>query len=198
MADLSLETLPSFAVAALVLLAVPGPTNALLAAAGASDLRSAWQLIPLAIVGYGLSISALTMLLGEATDAYPALGSALRLAAGAWLIWSAVRLWYRGAASGDDMVTRGRFLVTTMLNPKTLVFASAIFPAAAAAGAFWPAIIFSACTAATSASWIMIGKLLASRAGQKVNPRLVGRVAALTLAGFAVWVMGWGLAGLIR
>ena len=190
--------LATFGLATLALLALPGPTNALLAAAGAAE--GPWRSLPLLAVatgGYGLSIGLLIAVLGPDGGSDPLLGAMLRLIAGGWLTWSAIRLWQRAASSpSGGIATPGRVFVTTALNPKALVFATAIFPSVASIGLLAPAAIFILAVAATGSAWIAIGSLAAETPSGGASPRLIARIAALALAGFAVWVIGWGIAGL--
>lgn len=48
----------------------------------------------------------------------------------AYLLWLAVRLWQRGGdtLARGALVTPGQVFVTTLLNPKALVFALGIVP----------------------------------------------------------------------
>lgn len=76
-----------FALAALAILATPGPTNTLLAAGAASaGFRQALPLAPAEAAGYLIAISVIGYGLGPAVAASPLLGLALRLAVGAFAV----------------------------------------------------------------------------------------------------------------
>lgn len=188
----------AFVVAVFALLAVPGPTNALLAAAGAERESGGVSLIGVVLVGYGLAISLLIALFGPLTGTDPRAAGALRLAAAIWLLWSAAGLWRH--AEGPEAartVTAGRLLVTTMLNPKTLVFAFAIFPPLPPAGLAPYGLGFVALASLTSLGWTLAGTLLARSAGSLATPARISRATAATLALFALWVGGAGITALV-
>lgn len=191
----------AFALAVLALLATPGPTNTLLAAAGASDgVRPALRLVSAELAGYLVSISLLLFLAGPAVAASPALATALKLAAGAWLAVSAVRLWREagdGFAATPRPVTLRRVFVTTLLNPKALVFALVLIPPGGpAAVAPWLAF-FSGLVALVGSGWVVVGGLIARSGGRAVTPRRVSRTAALVLAAFATLLAGSAVAAVI-
>jgi threonine/homoserine/homoserine lactone efflux protein len=120
-----------FAVGGLLL--TPGPTNTLLALAGASvGLRRTFPLISAEISGY-LAVVLPLALFGQAlVDRWPVAGDALTLAAAIWVMYLAVRLWQPAAqAVGTLEVTWGRVFVTTLLNPKGLIFGLVLLPAMA-------------------------------------------------------------------
>jgi threonine/homoserine/homoserine lactone efflux protein len=179
---------PTFALAVLGLLAVPGPTNTLLAASGAAaGVGRSLRLIPAELVGYGLSIGLLAMAAGPVVAAQPLLAAALKTLAGVYLVVCALRLWRSGGAAlarTPAPAGVGRVFVTTLLNPKGLVFAFAIFPADPAALPLAFAL-FAAILAAVSLGWIAAGAALAGTAGAVVTPARVSRAAALVLGLFA-------------
>jgi threonine/homoserine/homoserine lactone efflux protein len=125
-----------FALAVLVILGTPGPTNSLLATGGATlGWRRALSLIPAEAAGYGISITVLGLLLGPVVAGQPLVATALRLLVGAYLLVLAVRLWRRGAPgwTGGALVRPRQVFVTTLLNPKALVFAFGVVPFGGAA-----------------------------------------------------------------
>lgn len=188
----------AFAVAVFALLAVPGPTNALLAAAGAERGSGGVRLIGVVLVGYGLAISLLIAMFGPLSGTDPRAAAGLRLAAAIWLLWSAAGLWRHAARpEGTRTVTAGRLIVTTMLNPKTLVFAFAIFPPLPPADLVPYGLGFLALASLTSLGWTLAGALLARSAGTLATPARISRATAATLALFALWVGGAGISALV-
>lgn len=89
-----------FALAVLVVLGTPGPTNSLLATAGATaGLRRSLPLIAAEAAGYTLAILTIGLLLGPVLAGAPLLAATLRLAVGAYLLLLAIRLWHRSGAA---------------------------------------------------------------------------------------------------
>ena len=73
-----------FAMAVLAVLGTPGPTNTLLATAGATGgLRCSLPLIPAEAAGYTISILTLGLALGPVVAGAPLLAGALRVSVGA-------------------------------------------------------------------------------------------------------------------
>lgn len=179
-----------FALAVLALLATPGPTNTLLATAGAaSGLRRALPLIPAETAGYLISISAIGYLLGPIVAASPTFGLALRLAVGAYLLHVAWQLWHgAGAAGAAGVVTPGRVFLTTLLNPKAIVFALGIVPLGAPGG--WVYLLaFAGFTGSVALGWIGAGVLMGRAATAAGRSGLVPRVGAAAVSAFAVLLM---------
>ena len=121
----------AFVVAAVSLLAIPGPTNTLLATSGASvGWSRSPHLLAAELAGYLLAIMALRALLAPPMIAVPMLGTALRIVVAIYLIHLAAVLWRHGAREigGRTPVTFHRVLMTTLLNPKAVIFASTLLP----------------------------------------------------------------------
>jgi threonine/homoserine/homoserine lactone efflux protein len=184
----------AFCVAVLALLATPGPTNTLLAAAGAiGGWPASLRLMPAELAGYLLSIGLLVVLVGPSAAARPDVAAGLRIAAAVWLVASAVRLWRdagNGFAGAPVPIDARRVFVTTALNPKSLVFAFVIFPAAPAATVAVAFAAFAVMVAAVAACWIAAGAALGRRGGRAVTPRAATRAAAVVLAAFAAAITG--------
>ena len=179
-----------FALAVLAVLGTPGPTNSLLATAGATaGLRRSLPLIAAEAAGYTLAILTIGLLLGPVLAGAPLLATALRLAVGAYLLLLAVRLWRRGGAAlaTGAVITPRQVFVTTLLNPKAIVFALGILPFAAGQGVWPPYMLgFLVLLAAVATAWITAGALLGAAAGRRGWGRAVPRVGAAAVGGFAV------------
>jgi threonine/homoserine/homoserine lactone efflux protein len=124
-------TLATFVFAVLALLLAPGPTNTLMAVAGAErGVRHVLRLLPAELAGYLTTVLPLAYLGAQVIAAAPALAVALKLAAAIWVMVLAVRLWRAtpGDAAAGGVGAR-RIYVTTLLNPKALVFGLALLPA---------------------------------------------------------------------
>src|SRR5262245_59970631 len=115
-----------FVASTMSLLATPGPTNTLLATSGASaGLRRSIHLLVAELCGYLLAITLLRLVLGPLIMANPVLGTGIRLAAAIYLVYLAVVLWRHSSVKVYDScpVSFSRVFVTTLLNPKAIVFA---------------------------------------------------------------------------
>ena len=121
----------AFILGALALLATPGPTNTLLATWGAiSGFRKSLGLLAGELLGYLLAITALRTAVGPLILAMPALGTVLSALVCVYLLYLAGTLWRHGDVQVPEarpVTVRGVFL-TTLLNPKTLIFAFTLLP----------------------------------------------------------------------
>jgi threonine/homoserine/homoserine lactone efflux protein len=181
-----------FTVSAALLLLMPGPTNAMLLAAGAtSDIRRSLPLILSEIAAYALVITPL-VILSEGLDQWRVgAGIVLKLVAAATLIFIGWRLWFKVGRSGQDAhraVGHREIISITLVNPKGLVFAFAIFPPIPSWDAgLGKAAIFVVAAGISGTAWIALGRLLSS--GRRGLPHaIVGRATALVLCLFAAWL----------
>jgi threonine/homoserine/homoserine lactone efflux protein len=190
---------PGFDLAVALLFAVPGPTNALIAVAGARrGVRALPALVGAALVGFVAAVAALIWLAGPYVTATPALGLALRalcallLARSAWLLWRSAGA--GGAARGST--SAAAVLATTLVNPKALIFAFAIFPPlAGAAEAVEVFARFAGLAVVGMTLWGLAGAALGRGATARVGAATVDRAGAAVLAAFSVVVLAAGLAG---
>ncbi len=188
-----------FVLAVLALLATPGPTNTLLAASGAlAGFRRSLRLVPAEIAGYLISIGLLMAVAGPLIARHPGLGMALRLGASLWLARCAVRLWQGGGSTIEAAtapISFRRVFITTLLNPKALIFALGIIPpGTAVAVAPWLGL-FSGLVLAVALGWIALGRALARSAGGRATPWRVWRIAAAGFLVFAAIVAWRAIAG---
>jgi threonine/homoserine/homoserine lactone efflux protein len=127
----------TLAIAALLI--TPGPTNTLLAVAGAErGLVRALQLIPAELAGYLTTVTPLALLGGTLLAGAPELRPVITAAAALWICWLALGFWQKsrpatvddvGAVETAPAVTAFKVFVTTLLNPKALIFGLALLPA---------------------------------------------------------------------
>ena len=183
-----MPNLSLFILAVASILASPGPTNALLTASAAMvGIRRSLPLMSAEIAGYFVTIGILLGISRPLIDASPLLGLALRAALIVYLIWLAWRLWDsddadEGAKGGA--VTWRRVFVTTLLNPKGLIFAFGVFPTL---DGLESVVIYFATFALTTlvvaAGWMTFGASigrLANRNGRHVPlPRITSVVLVL-------------------
>lgn len=177
----------AFALAVFALLAAPGPTNALLAVAGAGrGWRSALGSILAAPAAYLLAIAVLTIALAPLAAHLPAVMTALRIGCALYLLVVSVKLW-RYSYQRDMATTpvgASAIFTTTLLNPKSFVLATSVFPtglAPAALASYFAG--FAAICLATSFGWFSLGALANNSSGRAHC--VLCRVGSLALAGFS-------------
>ena len=176
-----------FALTVLLILGTPGPTNTLLATAGGTaGFRRALPLVPAEAAGYLISILTIGLALGPVIASAPAVAMGLRLAVGAYLAWLAVKLWRQGAVDLSAVpVTPRQVFVTTLLNPKALVFALGVIPFGTPG--WWPYLLgFLGLLAGVALGWIAIGAALGRAASAVGQAGLVPRLGAAAVGAFAV------------
>jgi threonine/homoserine/homoserine lactone efflux protein len=181
----------AFTLAALALLAAPGPTNTLLATSGAAaGFARSLRLIVASALGFVISTLAVAVLFAPLAQASQTLNVVLRAACGGYLLFAAWRLWREGQGVRDEPVQFRRVLLATSLNPKALVFATMIVPHLAPldprAAPYLGALAGLALLVA--AAWIGLGAAL--RNGARLDAGLARRAGALVLGVFALLVGG--------
>lgn len=179
-----------FTLAALALLAAPGPTNTLLAtsAASAGALRSL-SLVLASALGYVVATLIVAIILAPLADASRALDIGMRVACCLYLLFAAWRLWLEGDAINDgDPLQFHRVLIASSLNPKGIVLATIIVPHMSPLNpTATPYLLGLAAVAIVAATaWVAIGASL--RTGARLDARLARRIGAGVLVLFAVIV----------
>lgn len=181
--------LTHLAAASLALLATPGPTNTLLATSGAANgIRRSLPLLAAEVSGYLVTIVVLRVLIGPAVAATPALGDGLRVAAALYLAVLAARLWQVGVSDAREPRCFGFrcVFVTTLLNPKAIIFAFTILPASVGIAAVIPALAVISCLMLLAGcAWIVAGASLRQGLGPHVPAAVGYRASALALIGLA-------------
>jgi threonine/homoserine/homoserine lactone efflux protein len=181
-----------FIVGVLALLATPGPTNTLMAAAGAQrGVARSLPLLASEVLGYFIAITAWTELVGAASASQPWVPVGAKLLASAFLIWSAWKLW-QNAGHADfrqSGITPGRVLGTTLVNPKALIFAFAIFPPVGFVTRLPYLGLFTGLVIVTAVGWMTLGMLAARRSAGLLTSSRVERITAVALAAFAMLLM---------
>ncbi|WP_051229162.1 LysE family transporter [Pleomorphomonas oryzae] len=175
-------TLAATLSAALLLLLLPGPTNALVAAATATGgLRRLPGTVAAVVIAYGLALCLLGLGAGLLTETAPVAAPVLKLLASAALILSAVKIW-RADPAGPSVSTHRIFLIT-LINPKALVLAFAILPPG------FPSPILAVGTAAAitvaTGIWGLVGIVLGRLGRRYVGAGALNRATAGVLAAFA-------------
>lgn len=189
-----------FLLAVLAVLFTPGPTNSLLVIAAATlGWRKALLLIPAEIAGYFISITALLILLRFGSHMAP-VGAFLRVACACYLGYLSFFLWRTTPdISAQQAPNFRKVFVVTLLNPKALLFAAAIFPNSRDS-VFEPiwrsfAIFAVACVFAAS-GWIIFGNAL-RRGTAYLSIESLQRMAAVILTAFAISLLGSTFTGTV-
>ncbi|ARO34252.1 hypothetical protein NXC14_PC00719 (plasmid) [Rhizobium sp. NXC14] len=174
---------PTFISTVFILLLTPGPTNTLMGLASARN--SFWRvpkLLPAELSGYLTTILPLTWLGTELISYWPETALLLKLAAAAWVMYLAVKLWMAG---NDDIqygsVTARRIYVTTVLNPKAFVIGLALLPQPTVPDFFPKLVIFVALTIIAAVIWGTIGRLTQIGAQRHSRFMMVQRTASVWL-----------------
>lgn len=177
----------------ITILLTPGPTNTLLASSGIQvGLRRSLLLIPAEAVGYIIAITAWGMLIGKVSTTLPALPIFLKLLSAGYIVFLAIKLWRTAnqeVALNQPTIRPRELLCATLLNPKALLFASAIFPVAAwksqelyfahmssFVGLILPIALF----------WISVGAMLATNKVKWLSQSKLQRTASVVLMAFAI------------
>ena len=183
--------LTAFGLAVLAVLVTPGPTNTLLASSGALvGIVRSLPLLLAELAGYTAGILTAHAVLDPLMSSFAGARTALGCAVGIYLVVVAVRVWRTGLGMVD--VISGRdVLVTTLLNPKGLVFALFIIPWQTPATA-WYFGLFASILVPVGLSWIALGALARHIIPTRKLP-LVPRSAAVVIAALGVAVIGLAL-----
>jgi threonine/homoserine/homoserine lactone efflux protein len=167
----------------MLVLATPGPTNTVLAASGAALGFRRAAILPLAeAIGYVIAISFFVSTAEFMRGNHDAL-VVLRMAAAAWLIYYAHRLWT--APFVPDHAVKdapfGRVLLTTIVNPKAMLVGTILIPLGTGSAA--PAWIatYASLSICAGLGWVLLGTLLPSGIRRHAY-----KLAAIVLGGFSV------------
>ena len=175
------------------ILLTPGPTNTLLASSGVQvGLRKSVKLIPAEVLGYVISISAWGMLIGKVSSTLPMLPPILKLLSACYIIFLAIKLWHTANQEielNQPTIRTRELFCATLLNPKALLFASAIFPVAAWSDFhiyFIHMMAYLALITPIALFWIFLGSLLASKKVAWLNQTNLQKTASLVLVSFSI------------
>lgn len=179
------------------ILLTPGPTNTLLALSGASvGFRRSVPLMPLELAAYLLVAVPLAWVGSEAMAARPLLGVAVRLCAAAWVMFLAVKLWRTPKPGAPaQRVTRRRVFVTTLLNPKALVFGLVLLPPGTSPQFLSRLGLFCLSVVCVASLWARGGAMLNRRRPGVEPPLPFRRVVACWLGVLALGLVRSALPG---
>lgn len=168
-----------FTLALSVLLLTPGPTNTLMALAGAErGWLGALRLWPFEAAAYALVTIPLAIAGAGLAGAHGELRLALTLVAAAWVGYLAVRMWRLPDRSmmGPEQNGALKLFVTTLGNPKGLIIGLVLLPSQAQLS--MAVVAFMAVLFAVSAIWAGLGRMAGG--GLTLSPAI--------RKGFSVWL----------
>ncbi|WP_173912755.1 LysE family translocator [Acinetobacter sp. Marseille-Q1618] len=175
------------------ILLTPGPTNTLLASSGIQvGVRKSLSLIPAEALGYFISITIWGALIGSLAKQFPMIPIILKLFSAAFIIYLAFKLWHKAQPHQDytqATISAKALFCATLLNPKALLFASAIFPSFVwhnLSAYISHMLTFLILIIPIAFFWIFLGKKLSSNKISWLNPFNMQRTASLILVGFSV------------
>ena len=184
--------LPIFALSTAVILLTPGPTNTLLAAAGLErGAKGALPLIACELLGYLIAISVWGAVLAPLQSSYPWVAILARAASSLYLIYIAVMVWRAASVlqtSGQRSVGPHSLFVATLLNPKALLFSSAIFPVLSPSNMqiyFSATALFVCLLIPIGIAWTMFGAALANGRLKFADRIKLQRATSLVLCAFS-------------
>ncbi|MCH7304016.1 LysE family transporter [Acinetobacter sp. NIPH 1869] len=177
----------------ITILLTPGPTNTLLASSGIqTGIKASLKLIPAEVIGYFIAITTWGFLLESVSHVVPWLPPLIKLLSATFIIYLAIKLWITSTKQFDldqPLINSKALFVATLLNPKALLFASAIFPHTAWLNLHEYVVhmgTFLALITPIAFLWIAFGSILISNKISWLNQRNLQRSAAFVLTFFAM------------
>ena len=178
-----------FLLSVAALLFVPGPTNTLLALAGAENgFRRSLPLLVAEASAYLLVVGSVSALLRAGSGEFVLLAPFLKLVSAAWVVRIAFAAWFRPSGASGRVVTIRRMFLTTLLNPKALVIATGIVPPASAGPLYVYLAVLCGCVTGAALAWLFMGSQFGR--GRPTEATLLRKVTSIVLLGFAVYI-GW-------
>jgi len=175
----------SFILATFTLLAIPGPTNTLLATSGAgAGVSRSLHLLAAELCGYLTAVVVQRLVLGPLVIGIPIAGVVLRAAITIYVLYLARLLWrYRACELSRAMpVTFRAVLLTTLLNPKAAVFAFLLLPPQIGLLELLPWLATMAIQIlAVGAAWLTLGATLGRGLRGLGHPELMYRLSSIVL-----------------
>lgn len=187
-----MQSFQSFLIAAIAVLLTPGPTNTLLALAGAKGgVASIIRLLPASLLGYACGLVPVVAVGHALFATWPLLATVLKVAAALWVLVLAARLWQAPTErQTGSAVQFCDVFVTTLLNPKVLLFGLVLLPPTDAPEFTASATGLAIATAATGLLWGLAGGLVLVGAAGPHRKQLFQRIASVWLACLAVTLLG--------
>ncbi|MDR0212944.1 MAG: LysE family translocator [Comamonas sp.] len=191
----------SFLLVIATILLTPGPTNTLLASSGISQgLRRSAPLLSFECLGYVCATSLWGLVLNTTMHDYPFVINIIKVVSGLYIAKLGLRLWYQSRRDPlQELLVSVKPLelfIATLLNPKAVIFAMALFPVQT-----WLSVSnyagvmgsFVLLVASIGGLWIVFGSVLMAGRVRWLQPQVFQRLAALTLWGFSIWLLANGI-----
>ena len=198
----SMAPLLNVAMAA-VTLALPGPTNTLLAVSGSiSGFRASCKLISAVLAGYALAIGCIAILATQLSNLAGIFAVAPRALAAAVLLVGALRLWrtdasYKHVGGHGYPVSWSQAFLKTLLNPKALVLSAILLPqnikSLLLAALFG---ILASLIVASALAWIAVGTGVRLTLPNSFPAGRIARLGAAVLVIFAL-AFAWSAIALV-
>jgi threonine/homoserine/homoserine lactone efflux protein len=171
-----------FTLAVVAVLATPGPTNTLLLTSGVNvGFHKSLPLLLAEAAGYAVSAGIVVIAADFLSSLLPAARAAMSAVVGLYLLFVAATLWRKAVTVGARLVVWNQVFVTTLLNPKVLVFALIIIPHDGGDSARY-FCGFIATVPFVGAAWIALGALARRRMSRRIwaaAPKVGSAVVAL-------------------
>ena len=181
--------LSELALALLTLLLTPGPTNTLMALAGAAQgWARAARLVPATLFAYLLVVLPLVLAGPWLSETAPLLRPLVSLASGLWVMVLALRLWRLPHKSDPAPVTWRALWLTTLLNPKGLIIGFVLLPGTP----LTPRLaLLAVIVVVAGLVWAAVGARITGRREGSVGqiPPLLRRVAGIWLGALSIGLM---------
>lgn len=176
-----------------VVLLTPGPTNTLLASSSIQvGIHRSLKLIPAEVLGYLLAISLWGVLIKVVSAPFPWLPALLKLCSAVFIFFLAIRLWTTAKQMIDvnqPTIRASALFLATVLNPKALLFASAVFPEQSwhvAEQYVWYMGMFLLLITPIAFFWIVFGHILVANRIHWLNQCNLQRFASVVLIAFSI------------
>ena len=175
-------------------LTMPGPTNSLLFVSGATrGLRAGLHLPVAEVTAYLITISLLIFVMAPIAEDHSIVSQLLRILCSIYLAYMAIFLWRSGQPKSDagHPINYLRIFLTTLVNPKNLLFAFVIFPkrGAGSDAMLLSFVSFSITCIIAGSAWIAAGAVLHSAGTSRMHLHHFYRGEAFLLAGFAIMIL---------
>lgn len=174
-------------------LMTPGPTNTLLASSGIQvGVRRSLALIPTEALGYFISITLWGIIIGTVSKQFPIIPTILKLFSAGYILFLALKLWRTASQEvnfNQPTIQAKQLFIATLVNPKALLFASAVFPVfvwKSMAAYTAHMLVFLLLIVPIAFFWTYIGAILANNKVSWLNQCNMQKAASLVLISFSV------------
>lgn len=178
-----------FILAVIAVLMIPGPTNALLASSAHQQgiAKTSWYL-PMQLFGYLYAVNLWALFIHLAQPIWPYMPLILHIAAACSVLFWAFYLWkskhLQQHSQRHQTIKPYQLFFATLKNPKALLFAAGIFPAATweqPINTFWVFVVFALVLIPTSLYWMSFGRALLDPENSQKHADLLSKGSALLL-----------------